>query len=106
VYSKTAPHRPKLRQERHGLEYLNHLIPSPLHIKHAAANEPGRDLPRNPLYSNGFIGTSHRPPGLFGSPDGAWTVRRSRLLQTCHSYGVASPRSYSTENSEEPHYLL
>ena len=36
MYSKTAPHRPKLRQERHGLEYRNHLIPSPLHIKHAA----------------------------------------------------------------------
>ena len=35
---------------------------------HAAANEPGRDLLRNPLYLNGFIGTSNRSPGLFGSP--------------------------------------
>jgi hypothetical protein len=29
-------------------------------------------------------------------------VRGSRLLQTCHSYGVALSRSYSTGNSEEP----
>ena len=69
---ETVLHRHKLRQERHGLEHRNYRTHRSLPAKHAA-------LDRAWLASGG-----------------------SRLLQTCHSCGVALPRSYSTGNSEEP----
>ena len=73
---QTALHRHKLRQERHW---------------------PGTlELSLSPLIARQTCRSCR-------SLDG---VRGSRLLSTCHSYGVALPRPYSTGISEEPKELL
>jgi hypothetical protein len=43
---------------------------------------------------------AHRPPNMPLLPELGWLLG-DRLLQTCHSYGVALPRSHPTGSGEE-----
>jgi hypothetical protein len=46
---------------------------------------------------------AHCPPNMPLLTELGWRPG-SRLLQICHSYGVALPRTYSTGHSEEPSF--
>jgi len=90
---QTVLHRHKLRQERHA--YTVRSAPAP--SISAFFILPSAFPSQTPAPSHSPL-VGRRTCRSCRSLDGFWGAR---LLQTCHSYGVALPGSHSTGSSEE-----